>query len=225
MIGVIVAIDEEMNAIKEKMKDIEEQKIYNLHFYKGKINDKRYVVVKSGVGKANAARTTQILVDRFEIDCIINFGTAGGINYNLQIGDVVIGETLLQHDFDTSTFGDEKFYITGAGKYFFSDKELITKAEDILEKLDEDFNVIIGTIATGDVFVSDPEHKIKILTECKADCVEMEGAAIAQVCNLDNIPCIVIRGISDVPNGSNNIEFEKYAEMASKRCVKILEKF
>ena len=223
MIGIITAINQELSAIKEHLNDIKEKNIYNLKFYMGNINNKEYVIVKSGVGKVNAARTTQILIDKFDIDYIINFGTAGGINYNLQIGDVVIGKTLLQHDFDTSAFGDEKFYITGAGKEFKSDDELIEKIESIMTKLNENFNIIIGTIATGDIFVSDPEQKVKILMECKADCVEMEGAAIAQVCNLSKVPCVVIRGISDIPNGENNIDFEEYAGIASKRCANIIK--
>ena len=224
-IGIIAAMDEEVNSIKELMQDITTKKIYELECVLGKIHSKNIILVKCGIGKVNAARTTQLLIDNFEIDYIINVGTAGGLNPEIEIGDVVIGERLLQHDFDVSAGGHEKGYISDLGIYMFSNTALIEKAKDSMENVNEDFNVHLGKIATGDIFVQDISVKNKIEEEFHADCVEMEGAAIAQVCTLDKVPFIVIRGISDKPNGSNGIDFEKYLEMACRRYAKFIDIF
>jgi len=223
-IGIIAAEDKEISAIKNKMINVEEEKIYNLTFYKGKINSTRYVLVKSGVGKVNSARTAQILIDKFAIEGVINIGSAGGINESLEIGDIVIGKKLVQHDFDVTAFGREKGFIPDTGKVFESDKTLIENIKNSLNTINEDFNIHIGTIATGDTFITDIESKDRIRLELNADCVEMEGAAIAQTCMLCNIPFVVIRGISDVPNGNNQLDFDTYLEMISKRVADVLEK-
>jgi len=223
-IGIIAAEDKEISAIKNKMNNIEEESIYGLIFYKGNINNTKYIIVKSGVGKVNAARTTQLLVDKFSIKAIINIGSAGGLNDNLKIGDIVIGEKLVQHDFDATVFGREKGYIPDTGKFFESHKFLISKLENVAQKFEDKFNVCLGTIATGDTFLTDVNKKESIKLDFNADCVEMEGAAIAQVCTLNNIPFIVIRGISDIPNGNNHIDFNTYLETASKRVADVISK-
>ena len=209
-IGIIAAMDEEIDSIRELMQSIVIKNIYGLELIEGKINEKDIILVKCGIGKVNAARTTQLLIDNFDMDYIINVGTAGGLSTHIEIGDVVIGEKLLQHDFDKSAGGNERGYISDLGLYMFSDAKLIEKAKYSMENVNENFHVHVGTIATGDIFVQDISVKNKIEEEFHADCVEMEGAAIAQVCTLDKIPFIVIRGISDKPNGNNGIDFKKY---------------
>ena len=127
-IGIIVATDEELIEIKNIMSSYEEKDIYELNFVKGKINGKKVIVVKCGIGKVNAARTTQVLIDNFKISKIINIGAAGGINPELKIQDIVIGDRLVQYDFDISASGDyEKGEITDVGKYMVSDSELIKR--------------------------------------------------------------------------------------------------
>lgn len=224
-IGIIAAMDEEVEAIKKIMNNVSIKQIYELEFIIGKINKRDIVLVKCGVGKVNAARTTQILIDNFELDFVINVGTAGSLNENIEIGDVVIAEKLVQHDFDITAGGHEKGYITNTGKYFYSDKDLVEKARKTMQEMKEQFNQFIGTIATGDIFVQDIQVKDRIKKEFDADCAEMEGAGIAQVCILDNIPFIVIRAISDKPNGNNNIDFETYLQMACERYAKFIDFF
>lgn len=224
-IGIIAAMNEEMQQIKNIMKDVIENDIHNLKFFEGKIENKECVLVECGVGKVNAARTTQIMIDNYDIEYIVNIGTAGAIDKDLNVTDVVIGEKIAQHDFDITAFGHEKGYITGVGKYVYSNKELVNKCKDIMESIDKDnsYNVKVGAIASGDVFCTSRELADDIYNEFSASCVEMEGAAIGQICSLDNIPFIVIRSISDSPNGSNNIDFDTYLQIASKRGANFLQ--
>ena len=224
--GIIAAMQEEMKEIKNIMQEIKEEKIYELTFISGKINDKDIVLVEAGVGKVNAARVTQILIDKFDVHAIINVGSAGSANDELDIGDIVIGQKIVQHDFDITAFGHPKGYISNVGQYVESDAQLINKMEQTINKLDSNkFKIKIGTIASGDIFCTELQMKNKIRTKFNADAIEMEGAAIAQVCKLDNIPFIIIRSISDKPNGNNKITFDKFLEQASKRCAIIIKEF
>lgn len=221
-IAIIAAMEQELLAIKDKFIKVEEKRLKDLKYYVGRLNDKEVILIRSGIGKVNAARVTQMLIDKFDLDYIINIGTAGATNESLEIGDIVIGENLVQHDFDTTAFGDEKGYITGTGKIFKSDMALISKYKSYVEQNIKECNVIIGTIASGDIFCTEKWMKEKIHDKFDADCVEMEGAAIAQICQLNHTPFIVIRSISDKPNGKNHIDFNQFIEMASKRCANII---
>ena len=224
--GIIAAMQEEMEEIENIMIEKKNQTIYELNFIKGKINNTEIVLVKSGVGKVNAARTTQILIDKFNIDAIINVGSAGSANDELEIGDIVIGKEMVQHDFDITAFGHPKGYISNVGQYVKSDDILIQKIQEVIESMqDNEFKIKIGVIASGDIFCTELTMKEKIRNKFNADAIEMEGAAIAQICKLDNIPFVVIRSISDKPNGSNHITFDQFLEKASKRCAKIIKEF
>lgn len=226
VIGIIAAEEKEMLAIKNNMTNISEKKIYELNFIEGNIENKECVLVECGVGKVNAARTTQIMIDNYNTDYIINVGVAGGLTKDLEIKDIVIGKDLVQHDFDITAVGKyEKGEIARTGKYFNSDEKLIGLCKETIEEYENrDFNIKIGRIVTGDWFAADPQKSIAIQKEFNADCIEMEGAAIAQVCFLDKVPFLVIRGISDTPNGNNEIDFHTYIEDVSKKVGEILKK-
>lgn len=225
-IGIIVAMQEELEEVLKIMSDIEEKEIYGISFVDGKIEKEKVVVVKSGVGKVNAARTTQILIDKLDVTKVINVGSAGALNPSLNIGDIVIANKLIQHDFDITAFNHKKGYITGVGDYIYCDENLINKLKKAENKLgNKAYNIKTGTIASGDIFCTEINMKNKIYSKFNADCVEMEGAAIAQVCYLDKIPFIVIRSISDSPNGNNAIVFDEFVKLASKRCASILKEF
>ena len=224
--GIITAMKEEMQEIKKIMTNVEEQQIYELTFFKGRINEKGVILVEAGIGKVNAARVTQILIDNFNIDAIINVGVAGTAKDELNMGDIVIGERVVQHDFDITAFGHSKGFISNVGQFIESDKHLLSKMIQTIEKFnDSEFKIKIGVIASGDIFCTDPRMKDKIRNKFDADAIEMEGAAIAQVCKLDNIPFIIIRSISDNPNLNNVITYEEYLSMATKRCANIIEEY
>ena len=232
-IGIIVAMEEEKNAVKNIMKDLELEEIYELDFFKGKINNRKCVLVQSGVGKVNAARTTQVLIDKYKVDKVINVGAAASINPMLNIGDVLIGKHVVQHDFDITAFGHSKGYITGVGDKVNCDENFLEKVEEKLKEERQfngnddkrEFSIRTGVIATGDLFCSEISTRDEISAKFHADAVDMECAAIGQVCYLDDIPFIVIRGISDTPDGKNANTFDKNLELASKRCVGVLNEF
>lgn len=224
-IGIIAAMNEEMQEIKNIMTNIEEKHVFNLTFFKGKINSTDCILVESGVGKVNAARTTQIMMDYFKIEYIINIGTAGAASNMLNVTDVVIADKLCQYDFDVSPIGYKKGEIMDLGLYFYSEKTLLQKCQSIMQSLDKNnsYKVHVGTIASADKFCTDPVIAKSVNEDFNALCVEMEGASIAQVCTLNDTPFIAIRSISDSPNGNNGIDFQEYLSISSKRCAMFLK--
>ena len=136
-VGIIAAMPEEMDAIKSKMINTKELDIFNLKFFEGKIKNQKIILVKCGVGKVNAARTTQIMIDKFDIDYIINIGSAGSINDDVEYGDIVIGKYVLQHDFDITAFGHEKGYISNIGVKLESNTKLIKRCEYVIKNMKE----------------------------------------------------------------------------------------
>lgn len=225
-IGIIVAMDEEREAILNIMTDVETEQIYNLRFIKGKIKEQKCILVKSGIGKVHAARTTQILLSNFEVQYVINAGSGGCINPLLNIGDVLIAKHVVQHDFDITAFNHSKGYITGIGDKVICDRDVVEKLENIVKTIPErNYQIKIGVIATGDIFCTDIGMKNKIHAKFDADVVDMEGGAIAQVCYLDSVPFVGIRCISDIPNGNNGQTFDENLKLASKRCATLLKEF
>ena len=225
-IGIIVAMDEEREAIANIMTEVTVEQKYNLRFLRGKIQGKKCVLVKSGIGKVNAARTTQVMIHHFDLLYIINLGVGGSINGLLNIGDVLIGKQVVQHDFDITAFGHSKGYITGVGDKITCNQDLVNEIEQMIQSIPErSYQIKIGTIATGDIFCTEPWMTDKIRAKFNADVIDMECAAIAQVCYLDNIPFLAIRSISDTPNGKNSSTFDENLKLASKRCANILKEF
>ena len=225
-IGIVIAMQEEREKMQDYIENMTSETVSNMDFYIGKIADKKCIMVQSGVGKVNAARATQALIDNYKVTKIINVGAAASVNDLLNIGDIVIGKYVVQHDFDITAFGHSKGYITGVGQEIPCDRELVSKFQKIIENGDErNYNVKLGIVASGDIFCTDIEMKNKINAKFDADVVDMECAALGQVCYLDNIPFISIRCVSDIPNGSNESDFDENLALASKRCANILKEF
>ena len=225
-VGIIVAMDEEFDAIKQKMPKRETKQIYNLRFKLGNIGNKECVMVKSGIGKVNAARTTQVMSDHFDLEYIINIGTVGGINDSLKIGDVVIGKHVVQHDFDITAFGHSKGYITGIGDRIKCNTKLVDQLTEMIKDGPErKYATKVGVVATGDIFCEETFMKDKIRAKFDADVVDMECGAIAQVAYLNNIPFMTVKCISDVPNGQNAYTHEQTLKLTSKICANLLEEF
>ena len=217
-IGIIFAMQEELNALKNHLEITNEFSIFDSKFYESKVNNVTCILVESGIGKVNSARTTQILIDNMKVDYIFNIGVAGGIDEKLKVGDIVIGKTLVQHDFDITAFNHEKGFIPNVGKCINSDEYLVKLVSEI------DSSFLQGTIASGDIFCTDTTMSKKIHDKFGALCVEMEGASIAQVCYLCNIPFLIIRSISDTPNNDNSIMFDEFLETSSKKVAEVMIK-
>ena len=221
-IGIIGAMEEEITLVKELVTDITVSEIAGLTFYMGRINDTDLVVVRSGIGKVNAAMCTQILIDRFEVKAIINIGVAGAIADDLEIGDIVLSTKLIEHDFDVTAFGHKKGVIPRMdSSIFIADDKLIDMASDAAKDL-KDVYVKKGIVVSGDVFVSSSELKDALKTEFNADCAEMEGAAIAHVCMLNKMPFLVIRAMSDKANGEAPGNFDEFVFEAAKNSKKLI---
>lgn len=221
-IGIIFAMKEELNETKKIFKDIKSYLIYDLKIYECKYKNIICFLVESGIGKVNAARTTQILIDKMKVDYVLNVGVAGSISYDINKCDIVVADKLVQHDFDLRAFNHEKGLIPNVGKNIYCDKKLISIAKNI--KMDT--KVSFGTISSGDIFISDEKMGEKINKKFNALCVEMEGAAIAQVCYLCKVPFLVVRAISDSPyEEDNNITFEEFLKISSDMVSKFVLQF
>ena len=225
--GIIGAMEEEIIYIKSKMEILDTKNIIGTTVYTGKMNSHSVVLARCGIGKVNAAVCTQMLIDLYEVDCVINTGVAGSMNANVHLGDVVISTKLVQHDFDTTAFGgDEPGAIPRLGvKFFEADKTLCDIAHKNANTILACVNAKVhkGIIATGDQFISNAALKEKIAKTFDPLCVEMEGAAIAHACYLNNIPFIVIRAISDNSDGDAKT-YDNYIEIAAKNSSSIVEK-
>lgn len=221
-VGIIFAMGEELSSLKKYIRLKKEYNIFNLKFYEGELNGIYCILVQSGVGKVNAARTTQILIDNMKVDYIFNIGVAGAVSENLNIGDIVIAEKLVQYDFDITAFNHKMGYIPDIGVYIYSDKYLLELAKSVTS---DDSKLFSGVIASGDMFCSDYMMSEKINNEFNALCVEMEGAAIAQVCYLCNIPFLILRSISDTPNSNDNvITYEEFLLDLCERVSNVMSK-
>ena len=224
MIGIIGAMDEEVISLKRKMNVTEQRELAGMEFFIGTVGDKDVVVVRCGIGKVNAAVCTQILVDIFNVEYVINTGVAGGLNPELNIGDIVVSSDTVEHDMDASAVGNPRGEIPRMKKtYFEADQKLIDAAKTAAENLKGDHKVYVGRIASGDQFICSMKVKEDIYTTFTAYCAEMEGAAIAHTCFLNQIPFVVIRAISDKADQSADVNFEEFVDVAARNASKMIE--
>lgn len=223
MIGIIGAMDEEVADLKNVMQVEEKTTFASMTFYKGKIVEKPVVIVRSGIGKVNAAVCAQILVDKFGVDTIINTGVAGSLNAKLDIGDMVISSDALQHDMDTSQLGDPVGQIPRMDVLAFpADERLVKLAKQVNETVNPDISTYVGRVASGDQFISSSERKEFIVKNFEASCAEMEGAAIAQVAYLNQISYVIIRAISDKADNSAQEDYPVFAKKAIEHSVRLV---
>lgn len=222
-IGIIGAMDKEVAGLKNEMKVRKVSKIAGIEFFEGTLQGKEIVLLKSGVGKVNSAIATDILIREFKVNKIIFTGVAGAVNDKLNVGDVVISTELVEHDFDTTAFGEKLGNVPGSdnGK-FYANKDLITLAETSAQKVLGKTHVFKGVIVTGDQFIANKD-KVKFLEkEFGAWAVEMEGASVAHVATLYNVDFVVIRAISDKADGSAHVTYDEFSTKAAQNSIKIV---
>lgn len=224
MLAFIGAMDLEVEAFLERMTNIQKLEISQVDFYKGKLSEIECIVMRSGVAKVAAALSTTILFEHFDIDGVVNIGTAGGLNINQEVLDVVVSEKVAYHDIDVPDpywpkgFDQNKTCFKADEHYVNVIKEITSENKD---------RVWFGNIVTGDGFIYREDQIERIQREYPgALCAEMEGAAIAQVCRHYNKPFIILRSLSDITHKQNNeITFDEYAIKASQRSASWCEKF
>ena len=222
MLGIIGAMEGEVLKLKEQMKEPVVTKKASMEFYKGIISGKEVVVVRSGIGKVNAAVCAQILIDDFHVSAIVNTGIAGSLKNEINIGDIVLSTDAVQHDVNAGSFGYPKGQIPGLDVLAFqADENLIEKAYAICEKVNPDISVFRGRVVTGDQFISQREIKNNIANTFDGMCTEMEGAAIAQVAYLNHIPFLIVRAISDKADDSADMDYEIFEAQAIKHSVNL----
>lgn len=221
MIGIIGAMDEEIALLFDNMTDKKEQTIANILFIEGKIHGENVILLKSGIGKVNAAMATTIMHERYKPTHVINTGSAGGFNENLEIGDIVISTKVVHHDVDATGFDYQYGQVPGMPLFYHADRALIDYAILALKELDLSFKQ--GLIATGDAFMDD-EARVRFVKQHFSSLLaaEMEASAIAQVCYQYNIPFVVIRALSDIAGKHSSISFEAFLEKAARNAADLI---
>lgn len=220
-IGIIGAMDEEVEILKEKIENIKKETIAGCEFYTGTIAKQKVTLLKSGIGKVNAAVATTLLIQLYKPDYIINTGSAGGFHQDLKIGDIVISKELRYHDVDATVFGYEYGQVPGMPAAYFPDSKLITVAEQCANQMD--VKVVTGLITSGDSFMSDKTRvsEVKKLFP-NLYAAEMEAAAIAQVSSQFDVPFVIIRSLSDIAGNDAKISYDQFLITASKHSANLV---
>ncbi len=222
-LGIIGAMDIEIAALKENMTDLVTHSRTGMTFFEGKLEGLDAVVVQCGVGKVNAAMCTQILCDCFAVTHVVNTGVAGSLCNDLDIGDLVISQDAMHHDFDCSVINPN--YSVGqvpgmAVRAYPADERLAAMAFASAEAQNPG-HTRMGRVASGDQFICRRDQKEKIIHDTGALCTEMEGAAIAHTAWRNNIPFVVIRAISDKADDSAQMDYPTFEAIAAKRCAAV----
>lgn len=226
IMGIIGAMESEVALLRTCLTQPQTQQVGGLTFYTGLLEGKQAVVVQCGVGKVNAARCTQLLVDMFQPKYIVNTGIAGGIGQGLTVGDVVVATGLIQHDFDVTAFGYAKGNLCDRGAadqptVFFSDQGLMERLMQAAETV-APRRCKLGTIVTGDVFISSREQKEFLSQTFHAAAAEMEGGAIAQVAQANGVSFVVLRAISDLADGTAAASFDTFEQETADLSAAII---
>ncbi len=220
-IGIIGAMEEEVAALIKHYGSTEKVKYLDFEFHILKYNDKKIIVVVSGIGKVNSAICAQLLIDRFGVECVVNSGIAGAISEKIDIADIVFSSDLIQHDVNAVNFGYKLGQIPRMGEdYIFKgDLALLHKMEEIAQN--KGIKYYVGRIVSGDEFVSANTKKQWLKDNFNAMCTDMESASIAHVCFLNKVPFIAIRCISDTADDRANMVYKEFEEIALKKCFAI----
>jgi adenosylhomocysteine nucleosidase len=223
MIGIIGAMQEEIDLLLANLQDAVEMKRSSIRFHIGSLHGHKVVICKSGVGKVNAAVYSQVMIDRFEVNKMIFTGVAGALDPELNIGDIVISSSAQQHDMDVTALGFPPGVIPyEESSEWPADAELVRLAAEAGEKAAPELRIMTGKILSGDQFVADREKVRRLRETFGGACTEMEGAAVAQVCALNNVPYVVIRSMSDKADGSASVNFAEFTVEAANRSYAIV---
>lgn len=220
-LGIIGAMAVEVETLKEKMENVSVATHARSEYFEGTLEGVDAVVVQCGVGKVNAALCAQILISQYGVTHLVNTGIAGSLCAQLDIGDLVVSEDAMYHDFEVTAFGYEMGKVPGMDVVAFpADKDLMEKAIAAAESVNPG-HTKVGRIATGDQFVCRQEQKDRIIEITAALCTEMEGAAIAHTAYRNGVPFVIIRAISDKADHSAEMDYPTFEAIAARRCAQV----
>jgi adenosylhomocysteine nucleosidase len=223
-VAIIGAMEEEVTILREQLEGLEQETIAGCEFNTGKLNGVDVVLLKSGIGKVNAAMSTAILLEKYKPDTVINTGSAGGFSPELNVGDIVISTEVRHHDVDVTAFGYEYGQVPQLPASFKADEKLVATAVEAAKEI-QGIAVAKGLIATGDSFMNDPERVEFIRGKfSNLQAVEMEAAAIAQVSYQFKVPFVIIRALSDIAGKESNVSFENFLEKAALHSAQLVVK-
>ena len=220
-LGIIGAMSVEVETLKSQMANLTVTHKGGMEFYDGVLEGMETVVVQCGVGKVNAAMCAQVLCDCFQVTHLVNTGIAGSLCAELDIGDLLISNDAMYHDFDAQHFGYEMGEVPGLGVLTFAaDEEMIAFAQAAAEAVNPGHSRI-GRVASGDLFVAEKRVKEDIIAKTGALCTEMEGAAIAHVAWRNKLPFVILRAISDKADDSAEMDYPTFEAIAAHRCAQV----
>ena len=224
MIGIIAAMNVEMESLRSYMTNTTTETVSGVTFVRGTLEGKEVVTAVCGIGKVFAALCAQTMILRYAPECIINTGVAGTLTDALDIGSIAVSSAVVQHDMDTSPIGDPIGLISGINMIEIpADKDLGTRLSACAQEMN--VKTVTGVIASGDQFVASGERKAFITEHFSAIACEMEGAAIGQVCYVNSVPFCILRAISDSADGSSHMDYPVFVQMAAEQSVKLLRRF
>jgi adenosylhomocysteine nucleosidase len=218
--GIIGAMEPEVAILKAKLTNAKSVEHAGYTFHQGQLDGSDVVIVQSGIGKVAAALATAVLIDRFNVDYVVNTGSAGGFDTQLKVGDIVVSSEVRYHDVDLTAFGYEVGQLPANPAAFIPHNDLVLAAKAGIAQLSQDgkdnIQAITGLITTGDTFMTKEEDVAKARANFPTmAAVEMEGAAIAQTCLQLKTPFVVIRSLSDIAGKESPHTFEEYLETAA----------
>lgn len=224
MIGIIGAMETEVKTLVQNLSDVKTTEYAGLTYYEGKLFNKDVVVVKSGIGKVNAALCAQYLAIHFGVEKVINTGIAGACGKGLGVFDFVVSSKAAYHDVDVQVFGYKKGQIPGLDLYFNADEELADKTIEVFKKSDfaKEHKIVKGTIVSGDQFIAEKSVKESIIKDFEPMCVEMEGAAIAHSCTINKVPFVIIRCMSDCADDSASSTYDFNEDVCAAACANLI---
>jgi len=221
-VGIIGAMEQEVTLLRDQIEGLQTHRKAGFEFYTGQLAGHEVVLLRSGIGKVNAAIGTTLLLDDFTPEAVINTGSAGGFDPELKVGDLVIGEKVCHHDVDVTPFGYEPGQVPGLPTCFVADDTLAQVAEAAAAELDG-LRCKRGLIASGDRFMHEPDDVARVRARFPAMlAVEMEAAAIAQACHLFETPFVIIRALSDIAGQENAITFEQFLDTAARHAAQLI---
>jgi adenosylhomocysteine/aminodeoxyfutalosine nucleosidase len=221
-LAIMGAMEEEIVPLLEYFTDIKKVQYANNTYYEAKYNETDIVVAYSKIGKVFSTLTASTMIQKFGCDMLLFSGVAGGINPILKIGDLIVANKLSQHDLDITAFGHPYGFVPGGKIYIDTDSKLNAIALEVAKE--NNISIIEGIIATGDQFICDETKKNFIQNTFNADALEMEGASVAVVCDALNVPCLILRAISDTADMDAEFNFEEFLETSAKNSAEFLVK-